>query len=120
VVHFHTLHNSHFERIGNDLYTNVTIELWKALYGFSIQIPHLDGHIVNYKRSAIANPFEVVEIEVEGMPQHKTHQKGSLFVKFFIEFPEVITIKQELEIKKLLASEIIIQKEYENDEEEEW
>ena len=35
-----------FERRGDDLYTNVTVSLRDALVGFSMDIKHLDGHLV--------------------------------------------------------------------------
>ena len=38
--------HKHFERRGDDLYTNVTITLQDALNGFEMDIPHLDGHQV--------------------------------------------------------------------------
>ena len=36
----------HFERRGDDLYTNVTINLVDSLNGFEMDIEHLDGHKV--------------------------------------------------------------------------
>lgn len=118
VLHLQTFKSAQFERVGNDLFTNFTVELWKALYGFSIEIRHLDGHVVKYKTSSITNPYDIVEIKGEGMPHHNSRQKGSLFVKFFIEFPEMVTNTQEKEIKKLLSGEPISQKVFENDEDE--
>ena len=38
--------HEHFERRGDDLYTNVTIGLVDALNGFEMDIEHLDGHKV--------------------------------------------------------------------------
>ena len=38
--------HSVFERRGDDLYMNLTITLRDALVGFSMDIPHLDGHVV--------------------------------------------------------------------------
>ncbi len=37
-----------FHRRGDDLYVNVTIALEKALNGFTLDIPHLDGHKVSH------------------------------------------------------------------------
>ena len=36
-----------FERRNDDLYTNLTISLRDALVGFSVDIKHLDGHLVH-------------------------------------------------------------------------
>lgn len=35
-----------FERRGDNLYTNLTITLRDALVGFTVDIKHLDGHLV--------------------------------------------------------------------------
>lgn len=43
-----------FERRGIDLYTNVTISLQQALNGFTMTIPHLDGHKVEVTREKVS------------------------------------------------------------------
>ena len=50
------LKHRRFERIGDDLYTNVTISLVDALNGFQLDIPHLDGHKVHTVREKITWP----------------------------------------------------------------
>ena len=46
-VHVSTLYrHGVFERRGDDLYMNLTISLRDALVGFSVDITHLDGHVV--------------------------------------------------------------------------
>ena len=42
--------HSVFERLGDHLYMNLTISLRDALVGFSVDIKHLDGHIVGRER----------------------------------------------------------------------
>lgn len=46
IVFFFCDRHEHFERRGDDLYTNVTIGLVDALNGFEMDIEHLDGHKV--------------------------------------------------------------------------
>lgn len=43
-----------FERRGLDLYTNVTISLQQALNGFTMKIPHLDGHLFDVTRDKVS------------------------------------------------------------------
>ena len=43
---FHPSRHSVFERRRDDLYMNLTISLRDALVGFSVDIKHLDGHVV--------------------------------------------------------------------------
>lgn len=47
-----------FERVGMDLYTNVTISLQDALNGFTMDITHLDGHLVRIAREKVGNAVE--------------------------------------------------------------
>ena len=45
-----TCRHSVFERRGDDLYVNLTVSLRDALVGFSVDITHLDGHVVSYMK----------------------------------------------------------------------
>lgn len=45
-----------FERRGDDLYTNVTVNLSDALAGFTINLTHLDGHSVKVTREKVTWP----------------------------------------------------------------
>ena len=47
ILFFFCDRHEHFERRGDDLYTNVTIGLVDALNGFEMDIEHLDGHKVS-------------------------------------------------------------------------
>lgn len=100
-----------FERRGDDLYTNVTISLQVILYqfiiltiiknflylqdalvGFTIELPHLDGHMVSVTRDKITWPGARIRKKGEGMPNYENNNlQGTLFITFDVEFP-----KQEL------------------------
>jgi len=78
-----------FWRIGNDLYTNVTISLEDALLGFETEIEHLDKHKTTVKRDVVTSPGTVVQIPQEGMVSYENnHVKGDMFVTFDVEFPD--------------------------------
>ncbi|XP_002154328.1 dnaJ homolog subfamily B member 11 isoform X1 [Hydra vulgaris] len=78
-----------FERRGDDLYTNITINLVDALNGFSMEIKHLDGHIVKVQRDKITWPGAKVKKSGEGMPNYyNNNQKGQLIITFDINFPK--------------------------------
>jgi DnaJ-related protein SCJ1 len=92
--------HARFVRKGNDLHHDMTITLREALLGFSKQLPHLDKHVVTVAQSGVTYPGQVLRMAGEGMPQHNyPSQKGTLFVKFKIKFPKVLTEEQ----KKLAA-----------------
>ncbi|KAJ3261991.1 Type I HSP40 co-chaperone [Boothiomyces macroporosus] len=83
--------HSRFQRKGNDLYTDVKIDLLTALAGGPFTIPHLDDRVlmVNILPGEVITPGSVKAINNEGMPTYKApFDKGVLYVKFDIEFPK--------------------------------
>ncbi|XP_076749714.1 dnaJ heat shock protein family member shriveled [Xylocopa sonorina] len=98
-----------FERIGNDLYTNVTISMQDALIGFKIEIEHLDGHKVTILRDKVTKPGARIKKKGEGMPYYENNNRyGTLYVTFDIVFPETdFTEAQKEEIKNLLQQQSV-------------
>ncbi|KAL4618100.1 hypothetical protein GN956_G20609 [Arapaima gigas] len=93
-----------FERRGDDLYTNVTISLVKALVGFEMDITHLDGHKVHIARDRITKPGAKLWKKGEGLPNYDNNNiRGSLIITFDVEFPrEQLEEQQKAEIQQLL------------------
>jgi DnaJ family protein B protein 11 len=91
----HEIPHPVFKREKNDLHTNLVISLKEALLGFKKQITHLDGHQVTIKKEGVVQPGDVIKIKEEGMPVHQTSEKGDLYVKIEIKFPELLTEKQK-------------------------
>ncbi|ORX82052.1 DnaJ-domain-containing protein [Anaeromyces robustus] len=79
-----------FKRKGRDLYYNQKIDLLTALTGGTFNIKHLDDRYlkVSIIPGEIIKPDQTKCIQNEGMPTYKNpFDKGNLFVKFEIEFP---------------------------------
>lgn len=77
---------------------NVNISLQEALFGYSGEFTHLDGHkfIVASKYNQITQPFSWNIIANEGMPlKNQDNKFGDLHVKLLIEFPIKLTKKQK-------------------------
>jgi DnaJ family protein A protein 2 len=94
-----------FQREGHDLITVKKILLVDALCGFEQIITHLDGRVLLLKSQPgeVIKPEEIKEIRSEGMPIHKTpYQKGNLYVKFEVTFPDTINPKHLSVIRKSL------------------
>ena len=94
-----------FTRHENDLYMKYKINLTEALCGFKIMIEHLDGRhlIVNNPAGEVLAPGSSRCISKEGMPIYKNpFEKGNLYIKFDVEFPENNFISKE-SFKKLEA-----------------
>jgi len=86
-----------FHRQGNHLFLKQTIPLVDALTGFETKIPHLDGHVVHLKSKpgTVIKPGQFKAIRNEGMPYRSNpFKKGTLYVEFDVEFPELIDSKQ--------------------------
>lgn len=81
-----------FERSGNDLIANVTINLSEALLGFNrILITHLDGRGIKVASppGKIITDGESIIVRGEGMPVWKRpHDKGDLYIIMHVEMPD--------------------------------
>jgi DnaJ family protein A protein 2 len=98
-----------FKRVGNDLFMDHTITLLDALGGTSLAVTHLDGRILHIKSADgdIIKPGEIRTIEKEGMPQHKQpFNKGNLYIKFTIQFPDTLTKAQIRTLESVLPARI--------------
>lgn len=79
-----------FKRKGADLFVEVKLDLLTALAGGQFAVTHLDDRVlhVTILPGEVIKPGEVKSILNEGMPVYKRpYDKGTLFVKFDIEFP---------------------------------
>jgi len=88
------INDNNFRRENNDLHTRIIISLKEALLGFKREIKHLDDHLVLIKRDTVIQPGEVLKIRGEGMPKHQSSEKGDLYIKVDVFFPNNLTEKQ--------------------------
>lgn len=87
-----------FQREGNDLFMTHRVNLTEALCGFNIVIQHLDGRDLVMKNppGEVIEPGTVKGIVGEGMPIYRNpFEKGNLYVKFDVQFPENYFINEE-------------------------
>lgn len=60
-----------------------------ALTGFTVDIKHLDGHLVKVVREKITWPGARIRKKGEGMPNYENNNdKGVLYITFDVEFPK--------------------------------
>ncbi|CRK99785.1 CLUMA_CG013093, isoform A [Clunio marinus] len=109
IIKVRQMPHKRFERRGDDLYTNVTISLQDALIGFSMDIPHLDGHKVSIVREKVTWPGARIRKIGEGMPNFDNNNlHGTLYVTFDVEFPKKdFSDEQKEKIKEILAQSSI-------------
>eukprot|EP01034_Spumella_vulgaris_P024661 gene24661-31030_t len=72
--------DAQFQRQGDDLYMSINISLLDSLVGFHTSFAHLDGHIVELKKSDVTYCSEVMTVKGEGMPRKNAGRgvKGDL------------------------------------------
>uniref|UniRef100_A0A673GAV4 DnaJ homolog subfamily A member 2-like n=1 Tax=Sinocyclocheilus rhinocerous TaxID=307959 RepID=A0A673GAV4_9TELE len=98
-----------FRRDGNDLHMSHRIGLVEALCGFQFMLTHLDGRhlVIKYPPGKVIEPGSIRVIRGEGMPQYRNpFEKGDLYIKFDVKFPENgwISTEKLTELEDLLPS----------------
>jgi DnaJ-class molecular chaperone len=63
----------------------------QALLGFERNLTHLDGHIVQLKRTGVTQPGFVQTIHGEGMPIYESTGYGDLYVEYNIVLPSKLS-----------------------------
>ncbi|CAI7999211.1 DnaJ homolog subfamily A member 2 [Geodia barretti] len=93
-----------FKRVGIDLMMEKTITLNEALCGCEFVVKHLDGQQLLVKTNpgeAIA-PDTMKGVREWGMPSERhTTNKGNLYIKFTVQFPQSGFLPSDEERKKL-------------------
>ncbi|HBV14664.1 J domain-containing protein [Chryseobacterium carnipullorum] len=84
-----------FERIGDDLKTKVSIDLYTALLGGDVKVNTLAGS-VNLKVKPETQNGTTVRLKGKGFPVYKKEgQSGDLFVTYEVKLPTDLTDKQK-------------------------
>ena len=106
--------NNSFKRVNkNDLIYIHEITLAQALNGDPVRLTTLDNRKIAISIDEIISPSTVKKVPGEGMPIFKKElsvrnleiEKGDLYIKFHIIFPEYIDPERKNEISKLLDNE---------------
>lgn len=85
-----------------DLMIEKDISLVDALCGFEFTIEHLDGRVLYVNNSDVIKPNDLKEIRDEGMPiKSRIWDKGSLFIRFNVVFPDKLGGEQIEKLKNL-------------------
>lgn len=84
-----------FERVGDDLKTKVTIDLYTAVLGGEVTVNTLDGS-VNLKVKPGTQNGATVRLKGKGFPVYKKEgQFGDLFATYDVKLPTDLTEKQK-------------------------
>ena len=92
-----------YERRGDDLYYNLSIDLYTAILGGKKLIRTLDGKKINIDIPKETESGKILRVKGLGIgKQENTTQRGDLFIKINIEIPKNLT-QEEIQLFKRLA-----------------
>jgi curved DNA-binding protein len=84
-----------FERRGNDLHTDLTVDLYTAILGGEVTVPTLMGSVV-LTIPAGTQPGQSIRLAGKGMPHLKDPKtNGDLFVHLKVKLPKNLTERQK-------------------------
>lgn len=93
-----------FERKGNDIYTHVEVDLYKAVLGGEVTVPTLTGNVVLTIPPG-TQPGQTFRLTGQGMPQIKSpDSRGNLLVAVRVKIPRNLTDQQRELFQKLAGS----------------
>tara|TARA_B100000900_G_C20515988_1_gene690086 strand:+ start:320 stop:1225 length:906 start_codon:yes stop_codon:yes gene_type:complete len=101
-VHIKIKNETTFIRKGMDLIYRKKLSLKEALTGFSFEIKHLNGKILNINNSGdyIIEPNNHQLVNKYGMK--RDNKVGNMIIEFNIEFPKSLTNEQKNKLKDIL------------------
>jgi len=94
-----------FTRDGTDLHMEKELNLVEALCGTTFFVKHLDDRQlkVSTQPGVVIKPDDVRAVHEEGMPKYKDpYNRGNLYIKFTIKFPDALDKTVAANLEKLL------------------
>ena len=86
--------NPRFERKGNDLYTNIQVDLFTAVLGGEVSVETLSGS-VHLSIPGGTQPEQLIRLAGRGMPHLKNPaQHGDLFARVKVKIPRQLSPRQ--------------------------
>ncbi|MHB9132155.1 MAG: DnaJ C-terminal domain-containing protein [Armatimonadota bacterium] len=97
------LPNSHYERKGDDLYTEVAVTFPQAALGSEIEVPTLAGPVTAMVPAGTSSG-QSLRLRGKGMPLLKGEGFGDLYVKIRVTVPKRLTEHQRQLVEELRQS----------------
>ncbi len=93
-----------FERDGNDLHTQVSVDVFKAMLGGEVEVKTLSGKVLLTVPPG-TQPEQVFRLAGRGMPQLKRNEvKGDMYVRVKVTVPRQLTAKQKSLLEEAAGS----------------
>jgi DnaJ-class molecular chaperone len=105
IVKVHELPHKTFKRHREDLFVEVELKLYQALFGFDKTITHLDGRVLHLSCSGKTEFDTVRKYTGEGI-KHPSGKRGDLYVKYVIRLDSFVSLSADVKgpLKTLLQS----------------
>lgn len=84
-----------FTRNGNDLTCEIPVKFTKAILGGKIDVPTIDGDVIQHNISSGVQNGENVKISGKGMYKYNSTSRGDLIIKIKIETPTNLSSDQK-------------------------
>lgn len=95
------LPDQRFERQGDDLYTDVSLDLYTAVLGGDVRVPTLDGAVL-LTIPAGTQPGQSIRLSGRGMPKLRTpSEHGDLYARIKVQIPRSLTPEQRRTFEQL-------------------
>ena len=91
--------DSRFTRVGDNLYTTISCDLYTLLLGGEVTVPTIDGS-VKTKVKAGTQPDSKLRLRGKGMPHYRSEDAGDMIVEIKVVLPQLNERQMEL-IKKV-------------------
>src|SRR5215831_12037701 len=100
-ITFNIINHTHFKREGNDLHTNVDIDLYTAMLGGEITIDTMGGKVKLQVKPETQNGSKI-RLKGKGFPVYKQEgTSGDLYVTFQVKLPTSLSDKEKTLFKEL-------------------
>lgn len=93
-LNVHVAEDPRFERKGNDLYTELKVDLYTALMGGDAEVDSLKGK-VKVKIARGTENGKVLRLKGLGMPTEQGRQSGNLYAKVTVQLPKKLNAEEE-------------------------
>ena len=103
-ITFSIANHPRFKRLGNDMYTTIDLDLYKAVLGGDLTIDTLNGKVKLKVKPETQNGSKV-KLKDKGFPVYKNEgQYGDLYITYNIKIPSNLTDEQRSLFKQLSES----------------
>ena len=90
-----------FERQGDDLYTEVNVDLYSAVLGGDVRVPTPEGTVL-LTIPAGTQPGQSIRLSGRGMPQLRSpNNRGDLYARIKVQIPRNLTPEQRMAFEQL-------------------